>query len=144
VTPDPLKHEFLSPEWIHAVTRIRDEYSTRVPPPAVIVRANVVVTSTPFDGGDVRGYIDTSKGFAIEPGQLDDADFTACLDYDTAKALFVEQDPQALMQAFFGGKIRVTGDATKLLAIPMPKPDNSGPGVDLAREVAARVRAVTA
>jgi hypothetical protein len=109
----------------------------------VSVRANVIVTEAPFAPSEVRGHIDTSLGLAIAPGHLDQPDFTASLDYDTAKALFVAQDPAAVMQAFFGGKIRLTGDASKLLAIPMPKPGQSGPEVDLLREVAGRVQAVT-
>jgi hypothetical protein len=48
------------------------------------------------------------------------------------------------MQAFFGGKIRITGDATKLLALPIPKPDDSSPALDLVREISQRVRDVTA
>lgn len=142
----PTKHEFLSPGWITAVEQIRDEYAPRagdVGAPPLAVRANVIVTEAPFAEREVRGHIDTTLGLAIAPGHLDSPDFTASLDYDTAKALFVGQDPAAVMQAFFGGKIRLTGDASKLLAIPMPKPGQAGPEVDLLREVAGRVQAVT-
>jgi hypothetical protein len=139
----PAKHPFLSPEWVDAVTAIHDEYLGKLPPPPVPMRANVVVTDVPFGSDDVHGCVDTSQGFVIGPGHLDQPDFTATLDYDTAKALFVDQDPQAIMQAFFGGKIRLTGDATKLLTLPLPKPGDTGAGVDLAREVSERIRAVT-
>jgi hypothetical protein len=143
--PDaPARHEFLSPGWIAAVTEIHDEYRGRVAPPSVVVRANVIITDVPFGDPEVRGSIDTSEGIAIEPVELAEPDFTATVDYDTAKALFVDQDPQAFMQAFFGGKIRLTGDASKLLAMPMPNPADNGPAAELAREVAERVRAVTA
>ena len=136
-------YPFLSPEWIAAVDEIRAEYAGRTPAPTVVIRANVVVTDTPF--GDVlRGSIDTSAGLMLEQLELESPDFTATLDYDTAKALFLGDDPQALMQAFFGGKIRLTGDASKLLSMPLPKPSDTGPEVDLAREVATRIRAVTA
>lgn len=139
----PPRHEFLSPEWIAAVTAIREEYAGRLPEPTVTVRANVTVTDTPF-GEDVRGSIDTSNGFVITETVLDDPDFTAVLDYATAEALFLGDDPNALMQAFFGGKIRLTGDSSKLLALPMPNPNDNAPGAELAQELAARVRAVTA
>ena len=143
--PGPVaKHEFLSPGWIAAVTAIRDEYAGRLPAASFVLRANLVVTDVPFAGGEVRGSIDVSQGLAIEPVELDAPDLTAQLDYATAKALFVEQDPQAIMQAFFGGKIRITGDATKLLMLPMPKPDDSSPALDLIREISQRVREVTA
>jgi hypothetical protein len=139
----PPTHPFLSPAWIDAVTAIHDEYHGKLPPPPVPMRANIVVTDVPFGDAEVHGCVDTSEGFIIEPGHLDAPDFTATVDYDTAKALFVEQDPQAIMQAFFGGKIRLTGDASKLLTIPLPKPGDTGAGVDLAREVSERIRAIT-
>jgi hypothetical protein len=143
--PGPVaKHEFLSRGWIDAVTTIRDEYAGRLPEASFTLRANLVVIEVPFGGGEVRGSIDVSQGLAIEPVELDEPDLTAQLDYLTAKALFVEQDPQAIMRAFFGGKIRITGDATKLLTLPMPKPDDSSPALDLIREISQRVRALTA
>jgi hypothetical protein len=138
------KHEFLSPDWIAAVTAIRDEYAGQLPESSFVVRANLVVTDVPFADGEVRGSIDTARGLAIEPVELDAPDLTAQLDYDTAKALFVEQDPQAIMQAFFGGKIRITGDASKLLTLPLPRPGDSSPELNLLREISERVKAVTA
>ena len=127
------KHEFLSPGWIAAVEDIRDEYAPRAPAPTVAVRANVIITEAPFTEPVICGHIDTTIGLAVAPGHVDQPDFTARLDYATAKALFVGQDPQAVLQAFFGGKIRLTGDAAKLLAIPLPKPGQTGPEVDLIR-----------
>ena len=145
VAPAP-RYEFLSSEWIAAVEQIRDEFATRAPArvPTMALRANVIITEVPFAEPVIRGHIDTSLGLAVAPGHLDQADFTASLDYTTARALFVGQDPQAVLQAFFGGKIRLTGDASKLLALPMPKPGQAGPETDLVREVAPRVQAVTA
>ena len=37
-------------------------------------------------------------------------------DYETARKIFVDQDPQAGMQAFMAGKVKVQGDMAKLLA----------------------------
>ena len=143
VTP-ATKHEFLSPAWILAVEAIRDEFAPSAPPPTMTLRANVVITNAPFAEPVIRGHIDTSFGLAVAPGHLDTPDFTASLDYATAKALFVGQDPQAVLQAFFGGKIRLTGDASKLLALPLPQLGQAGPDADLVRTVVARVQAVTA
>jgi hypothetical protein len=143
--PEPAaKHEFLSPGWIDAVAAIRDEFHGSVPPTDFVLRANLVVTDVPFGNGEVRGSIDTSEGLVIEPIELDTPDLTAQLDYETAKALFVEQDPQAILQAFFGGKIRITGDVTKLLALPLPKPGDTAPELDVMRTISERVKAVTA
>ncbi len=143
----PKKHEFLSPGWIAAVERIRDDYVTPTAPaetPAVTIRANVVVTDAPFPEPEVRGHIDTTIGITIAPGHVESPDFTASLDYETAKALFVAQDPAAVMQALLEGKIRLTGDASKLLTLSAPKAGDGGPGADVLREVTARVQAVTA
>ena len=143
--PEPApRHEFLSPGWIDAVSTIRDEFRASVPPTDFVLRANLIITDVPFGDGEVRGSIDTSEGLVIEPIELDAPDLTAQLDYATAKALFIEPDPQAILQAFFGGKIRITGDATKLLALPLPKAGDTGPELDLMRTISERIKAVTA
>lgn len=142
----PKKHEFLSPGWVAAVERIRNDYAARtaaLDAPAIAIRANVIVTEAPFAEPEVQGHIDTTLGLAIAPGHLDSPDFTASLDYETAKALFVAQDPAAVMQALFGGKIRLTGDASKLLALSMTNAEQGEADAALLREVAARVQAVT-
>ena len=59
------------------------------------------------------------------------------LDYSTAKAILVEGNPQAGMQAFMAGKIKVEGDMTKLMAMQAQPPDAS------AAEVAQRVKDIT-
>lgn len=82
------------------------------------LRMNQVVTDMPFDEDELRTYIDTSQGYLdLEKGELKDPDVTVILDYQTAKAIFIDQNPQAAMEAFMAGKIRVTGDMTKLLAL---------------------------
>lgn len=135
-------HPFLSPEWISAAHAIREEYLDRLPPPALPMRANVVITDTPFDHGDVLGYIDTTEGSTqLEVGELDDPELTIRLDYDTAHALFITQDPQKLMEAFFAGKILVTGDVSKILTLSPPTdPDQ----IALGAEISERLDAITA
>jgi hypothetical protein len=137
------KYEFLSPPWIDAVRALRDEYHDRVRPPSIAVRANVVVTGAPFGAPEILGSIDTASGqLALDEGHVDDPDLTITTDYTTAKALFVQQDPGAAMQAVFGGKIRVQGEMTKLLALQLPLNEASSAAV--AREVADRIKAFTA
>ena len=87
-------------------------------------RINVVITAIPHGESDVmEGRIDTSEGQTIiEYGHLDEPDLTVTVDYDTAKAAFVTRDQEALMQAFFGGKILVEGDVSKLLALQSTPP----------------------
>ena len=55
-------YEFLTPEWVAAASAIRDEYRGKVTPPAVPIRANLVITGAPFDEGRLRAYVDTSDG----------------------------------------------------------------------------------
>ena len=112
------QYEFLSPEWIDAAKRIRDDLpEPEVAPPAAM-KMNVVVTETPFEAGDVKAHVDTSDGeLIIEHDHLETPDLTVTVDYVTAKALFVEQDLTAAMQAFMAGKVKVQGDITKLLTL---------------------------
>jgi len=120
------EHPFLSPEWITAARALRAEYADRLPEPLVAARLNVVITGVPHGDTDVmEGHIDTTEGQTIiEYGHLDDPNLTVTVDYDTAKAAFVTRDQEALMQAFFGGKILVEGDVSKLLALQATPPES--------------------
>ncbi len=135
-------HPFLSPDWIAAAHEIREEFLDRLPPPEIAMRANVVITDTPFDQGDVLGFIDTTEGSTqLEVGHLDDPELTIRVDYSTAHALFVTQDTQKLMEAFFGGKILVTGDVSKILTLAPPTDPEQ---IALGAEIAQRLGAITA
>jgi hypothetical protein len=59
-------------------------------------------------------------------------------DYATARAIFLEQDPQAGMQAFLSGKVKVEGDMTKMMQMQIAMPKD-----DLADQVAAEIMAIT-
>lgn len=112
------QYEFLSPEWLDAVRRLREEMPEPSSPPPVTMKMNVVVIETPFDGGDVKGHVDTSDGeLLVEEGHLDAPDLTITVEYATAKAIFVEQDLGVAMQAFMAGKVKVQGDITKLMSL---------------------------
>ncbi len=132
-------HLFLSDEWIAAAQALRAEYESEIPQPPVSVAMNVVVTEIPHRVGELEGHIDTSDGnLVIEEGHLATPDLTLTVDYGTAKAAFVTRDPQAVMQAFLGGKILVDGDASKLLALQAEPPS------DRAIELYQRLSAMTA
>jgi putative sterol carrier protein len=112
------QYEFLSPEWMDAVRRLREEMPPPDSPPPVTMKMNVVVIDTPFATGDMKGHVDTSDGeFLVEEGHIDGADLTITVEYATAKAIFVEQDLTAAMQAFMAGKVKVQGDITKLMSL---------------------------
>lgn len=138
-----VEHPFLSPEWITAARALRAEYADQLPEPVVAARLNIVITDVPHGESDVmKGHIDTTEGQTIiDDGHLDDPDLTVTVDYDTAKAAFVTRDQEALMQAFFGGKILVEGDVSKLLALQSTPPDEVAP---LVIEMYERLNAFTA
>src|SRR5690606_31686892 len=73
---------------------------------------NVVVTRA--DGDDVELHF---AGGKMVRGLHDGAPTTLTTPYDVAKALFVQRDQQAAMQAFMSGQIRVQGDMTKLMTM---------------------------
>ena len=133
------KYPFLSEEWMEEAHKIREEFHGQVSPPAHVVRMNQIITDVPFgDGGPIKAYMDTSEGeLDLDLGELENPDLTVTVDYETAKAIFVEQNPQAGMQAFMAGKIKVTGDMTKLMAMQSQAPD------PVAQQVAERIKEIT-
>jgi hypothetical protein len=118
-------YEFLTDEWMAEAKRLRDEAGTPASPPAHTIRMNQIVTGAPFaDGADILAHLDTSGGqLEMDLGHLESPDLTVTIDFETAKAIFVEQNPQAGMQAFMAGKIKVQGDMTKLMAMQQTAPD---------------------
>ena len=115
------QYPFLSPEWMEAAKRIRDDMPHPDVPTVGQMKMNLVVTATPFDQGDVKAHVDTSDGeIIVEDGHLDTSDLTVTVDYETARALFVDMDVNAALQAFMAGKVKVQGDITKLMALGAP------------------------
>jgi hypothetical protein len=135
-----MSHHFLSESWIEAARDIRHRYSGDVPVIDVVVRINVITTKVPFGDGSISAYIDTSNGsLEMELGSIEESDLTVTTDYETARKLFVEQDPTASMQAFMAGRIKVEGDITRLMVM-----QTSLPQTDKTEAVAAEIKAITA
>lgn len=135
-----MSHQFLSESWIEAARDIRHRYSGDVPAIDVVVRINVITTKVPFGDGSISAYIDTSNGrLEMELGSIDESDLTVTTDYETARKLFVEQDPTASMQAFMAGRIKVEGDITRLMVM-----QTSLPQTETTEAVAAEIKAITA
>jgi hypothetical protein len=134
-----MTHPFLSDEWMEAAREIRAKYEAEVPPVTASVRINQVVTDVPFGDGTVTSYLDTSSGkVEMDLGELDSPDATVTTDYATAKALFVDQDPAAGMQAFMSGKIKVQGDMMKLMAMQTAMPND-----EVSQRIAAEIKSIT-
>jgi hypothetical protein len=133
-----MPHPFLSDEWLAEARAIREKYAGQGAPIGHKVKMNQVITDTPFGDGDIELWMDTTSGdVRLEKGRLDDADVTVTTDYETARKIFVDQDPQAGMQAFMSGKIKVQGDMMKLMQMQAAAPD------DTARKVAEEIKAIT-
>jgi hypothetical protein len=132
------KYAFLSPEWIEAARALQSEHAASLEPPALPVRMNLVVEDVPFGEPTLDAHLDTSSGTVeLDLGHLGAADVKVSLDYPTAKKIIVDGDGQAAMQAFMGGKIRVEGDITKLLAFQATPVSGSS------IEAAEQIRAIT-
>ena len=135
-----MSHQFLSDEWIAAAREIRERHRHRVPEMTVTVRMNVVATQVPFGEGTIHAHIDTSEGgLAMDLGPIDTADVTVTTDWETARKLFVDQDPASTMQAFMSGRVKIEGDITRVLALQMSLPQDAD-----TTDVAEEIRAITA
>ena len=133
------KYPFLSQEWQDEARKIREEYQGKTAPFPHSMRANLVITEVPHGDGNIDAHIDSSSGeLKMETGHIEGPDLTITLDHDTAKAIFVEGNPQAGMQAFMAGKVKVQGDMTKLMAMQSGTPD------PVAQEVAQKISDITA
>ncbi len=133
-----MPYPFLSDEWIEEAHAIRAEYKDGTPTLDQPVRMNLVVTEIPFADADLRAHLDTTGGsLVIDKGHVEEADLTVTIDYCTAKAILVDRNPQAGMQAFMAGKVRVEGDMAKLMTIQTMPPG------ERADEMAERLRAIT-
>jgi hypothetical protein len=132
------KYPFLSDEWIAEARKVREEFKGKGAPPAHVIKMNQVITEVPFGEGTIDAHMDTSSGeMEMETGHIEGADLKVTLDYVTAKAILVDGNPQAGMQAFMAGKIKVEGDMTKLMAM------QAAPADPTAAEVAKRIQEIT-
>lgn len=132
------KYQFLTDEWVEAAKAIHEEHAGEESVPHV-VRMNLIITAVPFGEGELNAHMDTSDGtMKMDTTHLETPDLTVTLDYDTAKAILVDGDPQAGMQAFMGGKIKVAGDMMKMMALQTQMPQT-----DITAKVAEEIKAIT-
>lgn len=132
------KYKFLSDEWVEEAKAIRHRHAGEAPASTHKMRMNQIITEVPFGEGTVKAHMDTSGDEVVmELGHLDNPDLTVTLDYQTAKAILVDGNPQAGMQAFMAGKVKVEGDMSKLMAMQTA-------GVDpAAAKIAEEIQAIT-
>lgn len=101
----------MSDAWLDAVEALRSEAPE---PPAAMkdLCVNIVVQGGPDGDREVH-----MKAGQFERGLADDAPTKLSVPYDVAKAIFIDGNPQAAMQAFMSGQIKIEGDMTKIMAM---------------------------
>src|SRR5580765_6731099 len=106
--------------------KIREEHRGQSTVTPAAMKINQIITEVPFGDGTINAHMDSSSGeMEMDLGHMEGAEVTITIDYATAKAIFVDGNPQAGMQAFMSGKIKVQGDMTKLMAMGQAAPDPS-------------------
>ena len=106
------KFPFLSDAWFDAAAKLISEHDAGAPP-----GTNVLMNLEVDDGDNkILFHMGSRDGATLfGKGHDDGADVTLSTDMETARAVFVDGNPQAGMQAFMSGKVRVQGDMTKLM-----------------------------
>jgi len=112
---------FLSDGWFAEAEKIQAEINPPVPPAIKDLKINMQVTGAP--NGDVSFRMDNGR---MLKGHAPDAPTKLVVPFDVAKAMLVDQNQQAAMNAFMSGQIRVEGDMAKLMQMQMagaPSPE---------------------
>ena len=124
---------FLSDAWFEQAEKIRAEIDPEVPEAVQGLVINLLVKDGP--DGDIEAKMEAGR---FVKGMADEAPTKLTVPYDIAKKMFIEQDPQASMQAFMSGQIQVEGDMTKIMAMQA-----AGQPSEKALEVQKRISEMT-
>ncbi len=131
-----MRHRFLSGDWLAAVAELRDaqpELTSTGPQ----LRMNVKIADHPFGDAPLRLHLDNAQGrLLFGSGALEDPDLALSTTYAIAWNLFLEQDPEGVMEAFMAGDIMLQGDVVKLIAA-FARQDASERTMDLMDKVVA-------
>ena len=127
-----MPYQFLSDEWLDEVKKLAAENADAAAN-APDIQLNVVVTGGPQ--GDRELHLD--KG-VFAGGLIEGAPTKLTVPYSVARAMFIEGNQQAAMQAFMSGQIKVEGDMTKLMAM-----QNQGGGGEAAAAMQQKMQEIT-
>jgi hypothetical protein len=130
-----MPYPFLSDDWFTAAKAIREEAGEIGPPGGNDITLNVTVVEGPM--GDLEMHLANGQ---FDQGHVDGAPTKATVPFDVARQLFVDGNPQAAMQAFMNGQLRIEGDISKIMAVQgaamSPSPEQ--------RQLQDRLRDITA
>jgi hypothetical protein len=125
-----MRYQFLSDEWFTEVDRlIAAAGDLQIPPAMKAVEVNVTVTSPT---GNTELFM---KDGLFTRGHQPSATANLTIASDLARKIFVDGDAAAGVQAFLEGKMQVTGDLAKLVAMQTVEP--SEPQKKLTKQIAA-------
>jgi putative sterol carrier protein len=124
---------FLSDGWFAQTDKIQNEVNPPVPAAIKDLKINMQVTGAP--NGDVSFRMEAGK---LVKGHAADAPTKLVIPFATARAMLIDQNQQAVMQAFMSGQIRVEGDMAKLMQMQM-----AGPPSPEAQKVSALIKEMT-
>ena len=108
---------FLTDEWFEQVEQMGQEAGELNLPPAL---ANMIVNLKVSDSDK-----DIEANFAdglLHRGLSSDATTTLLLDRAILQSIITDFDTNEIMGAFMGGKIRVEGDMSQLMAVQTARP----------------------
>ena len=109
------KYQFLSDDWFGIIEKLVEDMGAEAPAQADLLM-NLVVTDTPF-GAERHLHVGARNGLGHWGiGHAPDADLAVTTDYETAREILLSGDPQAGLNAFMSGKVKIQGDLAKLLS----------------------------
>lgn len=123
---------FLTNEWFEQVEQFGNEAGELNLSPAL---ANMIVNLKVNDEGQ-----DIEANYAnglLNRGLNADATTTLLLDRDTLQSIITDFDTNEIMGAFMGGKIRVEGDMSQLMALQTARPSTEQ------KELFKRIKSMT-
>jgi hypothetical protein len=128
-----MSEAFLSDGWFTQADKIQTEVNAPVPAAIKDLKINMQVTGAP--DGDISFRMDAGK---LVKGHAADAPTKLVIPFAVAKAMLIDQNQQAVMQAFMSGQIRVEGDMAKLMQMQM-----AGPPSPEAQKVSQLIKEMT-
>ena len=124
---------FLSDGWFSQAEKIQNDVNPPVPAAIKDLKINMQVTGGP--SGDISFRMEAGK---LAKGHAADAPTKLIIPFPVAKAMLVDNNQQAAMQAFMSGQIRVEGDMAKLMQMQM-----AGPPSPEAQKVSQLIKEMT-